>query len=37
MTSGGLLAALAPGRGDQVPGGVIGRLTDGTPGTIAVS
>jgi selenide,water dikinase len=36
MTSGGLLAALPPTRADAVPGSVIGRLVDGTPGTIVV-
>jgi selenide,water dikinase len=36
MTSGGLLAALAPERADNVPGAVIGRLVDGPPGAIAV-
>jgi selenide,water dikinase len=35
MTSGGLLAAVAPGQGQSVPGTVIGRLTDGPAGTIA--
>jgi selenide, water dikinase len=35
MTSGGLLAAIPAGRGDGL-GSVIGRLTDGPPGTIAV-
>ncbi|HEY2652757.1 MAG TPA: selenide, water dikinase SelD [Solirubrobacteraceae bacterium] len=34
MTSGGLLAALPPG--EDGPGTVIGRLTDGRPGTISV-
>ena len=34
MTSGGLLAALPPGR--DGPGTVIGRLTEGPPGTIVV-
>lgn len=37
MTSGGLLAAIPPGRAAGVPGPVIGRLTDGPPGSIAVS
>jgi selenide,water dikinase len=37
MTSGGLLAAIPPGGGTRVPGAVIGRLTDGPPGTITVS
>jgi selenide,water dikinase len=36
MTSGGLLAAVPPGAADGVPGVVIGRLSDGPPGTIAV-
>lgn len=36
MTSGGLLAAVPPGRGAEVPGAVIGRLTEGAAGTIAV-
>jgi len=36
MTSGGLLVALAPEAADRVPGGVIGHLTEGEPGTIAV-
>jgi selenide, water dikinase len=36
MTSGGLLVALPPERADEVPGPVIGRLTDGRPGRIAV-
>jgi selenide,water dikinase len=37
MTSGGLLAAVPPGQGGQLPGTVIGRLTDGPPGMIHVS
>ncbi len=37
MTSGGLLAALPPGRAADVPGARIGRLVDGEPGTIRVS
>jgi selenide,water dikinase len=36
MTSGGLLAAVDPARAAEIPGQVIGRLTDGPPGTIAV-
>jgi selenide,water dikinase len=36
MTSGGLLAAVDPSRASEIPGTVIGRLTDGPPGTIAV-
>jgi selenide, water dikinase len=36
MTSGGLLVAVDPDRADDVPGQVIGRLTDGEPGTISV-
>ncbi len=36
MTSGGLLAAVAPERADELPGVVIGRLLDGPAGTIAV-
>jgi selenide,water dikinase len=37
MTSGGLLVAVPSGHGQSVPGTVIGRLTDGAPGTIEVS
>jgi selenide, water dikinase len=37
MTSGGLLAALAPEDAENVPGSTIGRLTRGEPGTISVS
>jgi selenide, water dikinase len=37
MTSGGLLVAIAPGRATEVPGHVIGRLTDGEAGAITVS
>src|SRR4051812_38531836 len=37
MTSGGLLAAVAPERAGEIDGWVVGRLTAGTPGTIAVS
>jgi selenide, water dikinase len=36
MTSGGLLAAVAPERADAVLGAVIGRLLAGPPGAIAV-
>ncbi len=36
MTSGGLLAAVAPERAGALPGPVIGHLTDGPPGAIAV-
>ncbi len=38
MTSGGLLAAVAPEAADaaSLPGPVIGRLLDGEPGTIIV-
>jgi selenide,water dikinase len=36
MTSGGLLVALDPGRAEEVPGPVIGRLVQGEPGTIAI-
>jgi selenide,water dikinase len=37
MTSGGLLAAVPPGHGSQLPGTVIGRLSDGLPGTIEIA
>ena len=37
MTSGGLLAAVPPERAESMPGTIIGRLVDGTPGTIAVN
>jgi selenide,water dikinase len=37
MTSGGLLAAVAPERAGEIPGAVIGRLVDGPAGTISVS
>jgi selenide,water dikinase len=37
MTSGGLLAAVAPERAAQIDGAVVGRLVAGAPGTIAVS
>jgi selenide,water dikinase len=36
MTSGGLLVALPAEKADEVPGVVIGRLTDGTAGAIIV-
>jgi selenide,water dikinase len=36
MTSGGLLAAVAPESASAVPGTAIGRLTPGEPGTITV-
>jgi selenide,water dikinase len=36
MTSGGLLVAVAPERAGDVPGAVIGQLTDGPAGTISV-
>ncbi|MGB9183252.1 MAG: selenide, water dikinase SelD [Solirubrobacteraceae bacterium] len=36
MTSGGLLVAVDPEVADRVPGAVIGHLTEGEPGTIAV-
>jgi selenide, water dikinase len=36
MTSGGLLAAVPADRAGELPGTVIGRLTDGRPGTISV-
>jgi selenide, water dikinase len=37
MTSGGLLAALAPERASVMPGAVIGRLVDGRSGAISVA
>jgi selenide,water dikinase len=37
MTSGGLLAALAPERASKMPGAVIGRLVDGPAGAISVA
>jgi selenide, water dikinase len=37
MTSGGLLAAVAPERASELPGAVIGRLVEGVPGAIRVS
>ena len=37
MTSGGLLVALDPSRAAEVPGEVVGRLTEGEPGHITVS
>ena len=36
MTSGGLLAAVAPGAATSVPGAVVGRLVEGPAGTITV-
>ncbi|MEA2146499.1 MAG: selenide, water dikinase [Solirubrobacteraceae bacterium] len=36
MTSGGLLAAVAPERAAEIPGTVIGRLVEGDAGTISV-
>jgi hypothetical protein len=36
MTSGGLLAAVAPERAGAIDGAVIGRLVAGVPGTIRV-
>jgi selenide, water dikinase len=36
MTSGGLLAALAPATTHDLPGAVVGRLVPGEPGTISV-
>jgi selenide,water dikinase len=36
MTSGGLLAAVDPGRAAELPGAEIGRLVPGEPGTIRV-
>ncbi len=36
MTSGGLLAAVAPERASELPGARIGRLVSGRPGTITV-
>jgi selenide,water dikinase len=35
-TSGGLLAAVPPGRAEAMPGAVVGRLVDGEPGAISV-
>jgi selenide,water dikinase len=35
-TSGGLLVAVDPARAGELPGAVVGRLTDGEPGAIAV-
>jgi selenide,water dikinase len=37
MTSGGLLAAVAPGRAGAIDGAVVGRLVAGEPGTIVVA
>jgi selenide,water dikinase len=36
-TSGGLLVAVDPARAGALPGAVVGRLTDGDPGAIAVT
>jgi hypothetical protein len=36
MTSGGLLAAVAPDRAEAIPGSVVGRLVDGPAGSISV-
>jgi selenide,water dikinase len=36
-TSGGLLAAVAPDRAQEIDGTVVGRLVAGAPGTVAVS
>jgi selenide,water dikinase len=36
MTSGGLLAAVAPERAGEIEGSVVGRLVEGEPGTIRV-
>jgi selenide,water dikinase len=36
MTSGGLLAAVAPERAGEIDGAVVGRLVQGVPGTISV-
>jgi selenide, water dikinase len=36
MTSGGLLVAVSPERADEVPGRVVGHLTDGPAGAITV-
>ncbi len=36
MTSGGLLAAVAPERAEMIPGCVVGRLVDGPAGSISV-
>lgn len=36
MTSGGLLAAVAPARAESMPGHVVGRLVAGAPGEISV-
>jgi selenide,water dikinase len=37
MTSGGLLAAVAPERAAEIDGWVVGRLRDGAPGSISVA
>jgi selenide,water dikinase len=36
MTSGGLLAAVEPGRAAELPGAVVARLVEGPAGTITV-
>jgi hypothetical protein len=36
MTSGGLLAAVAPERASEIDGWVVGRLVEGAPGTVSV-
>ena len=36
MTSGGLLVAVEPSRETEIPGVVIGRLVEGTPGAISI-
>jgi selenide,water dikinase len=36
MTSGGLLAAVAPERANEIDGWVVGRLAEGVPGTVSV-
>ncbi len=36
MTSGGLLAAVAPDRAETIPGSVVGRLVEGPAGSISV-
>jgi selenide, water dikinase len=36
MTSGGLLAAVAPERAQEIPGAVVGRLVDGPAGAISL-
>jgi hypothetical protein len=37
MTSGGLLAAVAPERANEIDGWIVGRLVEGAPGTIVVA